>query len=282
MTDAVTADEHPTEPLPDLRAQWVLASPAEAPAAKRRRWPWLVAVATIAVLVAVAWLAGEQIARGIIERTIREQVVTQLSLPADQQIDVNLSGPVLLPLLVGNLAEVRVASDDVPIGSFSADIVVEAQDVPIRGGGDWSGAYATVTLDEAQLQELLSTVDGFPSGTVEIDPPDVAATFELDALVTTIPVGVALTPRAEAGELVLTPSSLRLAGAEISAEAILRQFGALASTIVRDWDVCIAEYLPDALTLTDVTVTTDAVVADFEVDSAILRDDAARQKGTCT
>jgi len=282
----MTADENPTEPLPDLRAQWVLSTEGQPPAppappAKRRRWPWLVGVLVVAALAVGAWLAGEQIARGILERTIREQAITQLSLPADQQIDVDVTGPVLLPLLVGNLAEVRIASDDVPIGDFHADVVVEAQDVPIRGDGDWSGAYATVRLDEAQLQALLSTVDGFPSGTVEIDAPDVVATFDLDALITTVPVAVALAPRAEAGELVLTPSSLRIAGAEISADAILRQFGALASTVVRDWDVCVAEYLPAALTLTDVTVESGAVVADFEIDSAILRDDAARTKGTC-
>lgn len=274
----MTSDDNPTQPLPDPRAEWVLSSP---PARRRRQWPWWVAAGVVAVLAVGAWVAGEQIARGIVERTIREQAITQLSLPADQKIDVDVTGPVLMPLLVGNLAEVRIASDDVPVGQFTADVVVEAQDVPVRGDGDWSGAYATVTIDESQLQQLLGTIDDFPAETVEIDPPDVAVTFELNALVTTVPVGVALTPRAEAGELVLTPSSLRLAGAEISADAILRQFGALASAVVRDWDVCIAQYLPTAMTLTDVSVQPGAVVADFEIDSSILRDSAARERGTC-
>lgn len=274
----MSADDHPTVPLPEGAAAWAQPTP-EKP--RRRRWVWWIGAAVVIVLAVVAWIAGEQIARGIIERTIREQAITQLSLPADQQIDVDVASPVLLPLLVGNLAEVRVASDDVPIGDLTADIVVEAQDVPIHGGGDWSGAYATVTIDEAQLQQLLATVEEFPAETVEIDAPDVAVTFELDAVLTTVPVGVALTPRAENGDLVLTPTSLRLAGAQISAEAILRQFGAIASTVVRDWDVCVAQYLPAAMRLTGVAVEPDAVVADFEIDSSILRDDAARQRGTC-
>lgn len=258
--------------------------PASSPGAgrRRRRWPWIVGVAIVLALAAVAWVAGEQIARGIVERTIREQAITQLSLPADQDIDVEVIGPVLLPLLVGNLGEVHVSSKDVPIGDFSADVAVRAQDVPIRGDGDWSGAYASITLDDEQLQALLANLDEFPADSVQIDAPDIAVTFELNALLTTVPVGVALTPRAEAGELVLTPTSLRLAGAEISAEAILRQFGALASTVVRDWDVCIAQYLPAALTLTDVSVAPRAVTAEFEIDSSILRDDAARQKGECS
>ncbi len=274
----MSTDQHPTQPLPDPGAQWVLSQPAE-PA--RRRWPWLLAVLVIAALAIGAWFAGEQVARGIIERVIREQAITQLALPADQKIDVELNGPVLLPLLAGNIADVRVASDDVPLGDTTADIVVEAQDVPIRGAGDWSGAWATVTLDETQLQRLLSSVDGFPAATVGIDAPDVTATFELPALVTTVPVGVSLAPSAENGDLVLRPTTLRLGDAEISAEAILKQFGAIASTVVRDWDVCIADQLPASLRLTYVAVEQRTVVARFEIDSSILRTDGAAQKGTC-
>lgn len=270
----MTSDQ-PTLPLDPL------SSAPAAPRRQPRRWPWLVGLLVVVVLMFVAWFAGEQIARSVVERTIREQAITQLSLPADQQIDVDVASPVLLPLLAGNLGAVRVASDDVPLGDLRGDIVVEAQDVPIRGTGDWSGAWATVTLDEAQLQDLLAAVEGFPAATVEIDAPDIAATFELDAIVTKVPVGVGLTPRVERGDLILAPSTLRLAGAEISAEAILRQFGAIASTVVRDWDVCVAQYLPAALTLTDVAVERASVSATFEIDSAVLRDDAARQKGTC-
>ncbi|CAN7220720.1 DUF2993 domain-containing protein [Microbacterium sp. LjRoot45] len=277
----MSADSQPTQPLPDPGAQWVLSSPTPSPR-RRRRWAWIVALIVVVALAIGAWFAGDAIARSIVKQTIREQAITQLSLPADQQIDVELDGAVLLGLIVGNLPEVRVASDDVPLGQLTADISVVAQDVPVHGGGDWSGAHATATLDEAQLEDLLATLDDFPADTVEIDAPDVAVTFELNALVTKVPVGVALTPRAENGDLVLSPASLRIADAEISAESIVQQFGALASTVVRDWDVCIAQYLPAAVTLTGVRVEPDAVVADFEIDSAILRDASAQENGTCS
>jgi len=280
-TPAPDPDAQPTQPLPDPGAQWVLSSPAEPPR-RRRRWPWLVSLVIVIALAVGAWFAGDAIARSIVKQTIREQAITQLSLPADQQIDVELDGAVLLGLIVGSLPEVRVASDDVPLGQLSADISVMAQDVPVHGGGDWSGAYATATLDDAQLQALLATLEDFPADTVEIDAPDVAVTFELNALLTTVPVGVALTPRAENGELILSPASLRIADAEISAESIVQQFGAIASTVVRDWDVCIAQYLPAAVTLTGVRVDPGAVVADFEIDSSILRDSAAQENGTCS
>ncbi|HYP73936.1 MAG TPA: DUF2993 domain-containing protein [Microbacterium sp.] len=279
------SDEHPTQPLPDPRAQWVLstdaAAPAPAPTRRRRRaWPWIVAIVIVGLLAVAAWFAGEYIARGIVERTIREQVVSNLNLPADQQIDVTVPGAILPQLIVGSLADVTVASDDVPLNGLTADVVVRAQDVPIRGG-DWSGGYATVTLDEAQVQALLASVDGFPAATVVLDEPDVDVTTDLQLFALTVPVGVGLTPSASAGKLVLTPDTLQVAGGEISAEALVDQFGAIARTVVRDWEVCIAEHLPAALTLTGIRVAGQTVVADFEIDSAILHDPAAQQNGTC-
>jgi hypothetical protein len=282
----MSADQQPTRrpPAPPAgSAQWAAAhwAPTSAAEPRRRRWPWIVALLVVVVLMAVAWIAGEQVARGLIERTIREQAITRLDLAADHEIDVDLPGSVLLPLLAGSISSVRVASDDIPLGDASGDIVVEAKDVPVFGDGDWSGAYATVTLDEPQLQRLLSSIDGFPAATVEIDAPDLAATFEIDALLARVPVGVALTPRAQGGDLVLTPTTFRVAGAEVSADAVLRQFGAIASTVVRDWEVCIADRLPAAVTLTDARVERGTVVARFEIDSAILREGAAREKGSC-
>lgn len=275
------SDTQPTQPLPGPAAQWVLSTSTPPPPPKKRRWPWLVALVAVIALVVAAWFAGEYIARGIVEKAVRDQLITQLSLPADQPIDLVIEGAVLPQLIVGSFGHVEIASDDVPLNGLTADVRVELDDVPIRGGGDWSGGYATVTFDEAQLRALLGDIEGFPAETVTIDAPDLAVEFELQLFALTIPVGVAMTPRAEAGELVLTPASLRLAGAEISADALLRQFGAIASTVVRDWDVCIADQLPEALTLTGVQVQSDAVVAELEIDSSILHDPAARQRGSC-
>ena len=272
-------DEHPTQPLPDPDARWVLSR--DAAPATRRRWPWLVAVLAVVALIIGAWFAGEYIARGIVMKTIRDQVVTQLSLPADQQIDIDVPGPMIPQLIVGSFADLSISSEDVPLEGITADVSVTAQDVPLRGG-DWSGAFARVTLDEDQLRSLLAQVDGFPADSVTLDSPDVAASFELRLFALSVPVGVSLTPRAEGGDIVLTPSSLQVGGAELSAEALTQQFGAIASTVLRDWDVCIADQLPSALTLTAIAVERDEVVADFEIDSAILQESGAASRGTCS
>lgn len=267
-------DQHPTLPLPESAA-------APAPARRHRRWPWLVAALSVVALAVGAWFAGEYIARGIVERTIREQVITQLDLPVDQQIDIELPGQVLPQLISGTLDELTVASDAVSFGALSGDVVVHATGIPIRGDQPITAANATVTLDETEVRALLSTVEGFPADSVALDEPDIVMSMTLQLFALKVPVGVSLTPTATAGELVLTPSTLRVSDAEVPAQALIDQFGALARTVVRDWNVCIAQYLPAGVTLTGVRVEGATVVADLDIDGAIITDPALQANGVC-
>jgi hypothetical protein len=281
------SDQHPTLPLPDLDARWVLSTDASTAPARKRRWPWLVALIAVVALAVAAWFAGEYIARGIVERTIREQITTQLSLPADQHIDIDIPGQVLPQLISGRFGELTIAGDDVPLGgdasadSLTGDVVVRAVGVPIRRNGSIEDASASVTLDRAQLQTLLGSIDGFPASTVALDESNIDITMDLQLFALTVSVGVGLTPSVSAGQLVLTPATLKVAGADISAEALVDQFGAIARTAVRDWNVCIAKDLPAGLTLTDARVAGQTVVADFAIDGAILHDPALQQPGSC-
>ncbi|WP_203580466.1 LmeA family phospholipid-binding protein [Microbacterium hibisci] len=268
-------DTQPTEPLPDGMA----AAPVQR--RRRRAWPWIVAFAIVAVLAVVAWFAAEAIARQVVTSVVRDQVRTQLSLPADQPIDVGIAGAVIPQLIGGSLDELTIASDDVSFGGVTGDVTVTAEDVAVRGTGEMSGATATVSLDEAQLQTLLATVEDFPADSVALAAPNVTMSRDLELFGVAIPVGVALTPSAAAGDIVLTPVSLRLGDSEVTADALREQFGAVTDTVLRDWDVCVAQYLPAGVTLTGVAVQDDVLVADFDVDGAIATDPALQETGTC-
>lgn len=270
-------DTQATEPLPDD----LMPAAASSPPRRRRAWPWIVGFAIVAILAVVAWFAAEAIARQVVTGVVRDQVRTQLSLPADQQIDVDVVGAVIPQLLGGSLDELTIASDDVTLGEVTGDVTVTAQDVAVRGTGEMSGATATVSLDESQLQTLLATVDGFPADTVGLAAPNVTMSLELKLFGAAIPIGVALTPSAADGDIVLTPASLQLGGSEVTAAALRDQFGRVADTVLRDWDVCIAQYLPAGVTLTGVEVDGDVLVADFDVDGAIASDPALQENGTC-
>jgi hypothetical protein len=248
---------------------------------RKRIWPWLAGIAGVVVLAVVAWFAGEWIATQIVTSTVRQQVIDQLALPANQQIDVAVEGAVLPQLIVGTIEDITVTSQDVTLGAFTGDVSVHATGVPTRGSGDIQKATATVSMDEAQLQGLLSTVKGFPADSVGLADPDVTMSKTFTVFGASIPVGVGLTPSAKNGLLVLSPDYVKIAGAQLSAADVEQRFGTAADAVVRDWPVCIAQYLPAGMKLSDVSVTGAHLVAHFDIDGAIIHDTSLQQKGTC-
>lgn len=257
---------------------------ATAPHEPRRHhsaWPWIVSALIVAVLAVAAWFIAEWIAREIVERTIRDQVVTSLALPPEQEVAVTVEGAVIPQLLSGTLDDVTVAAEDVPVGALVGDVTVHAEGIAIRGDAAADAATATVRLDSEQLNTLLAGVEGFPAESVTLDEPDVVMTTELSLFGVAIPVGVSLTPSAAEGDIVLTPSQLQVAGADVSADDLRSRFGPVADVVLRDWTVCIAQYIPAGLTLTGVAVDGDEIVADLDIDGGILSDPALQADGTC-
>lgn len=270
-------DTQPTQPLPE----WAIAT-APPPRRRRRVWPWLLALLVVAGLAVVAWFVGEAVARDLVVRTVREQVITTLALPPDQQIDVGVAGAVLPQLIRGSLDDLTISSDDVTIGPLTGDIDVSVQGVPIRGDADLTAGSGSVTLDAAQLQGLLGSLENFPDGAeVTLDAPDVRLSTTFPVFGVQVPVEIAVVPSAVEGDLALTPSAVSVAGAELTAEGVRDQFGGLADGVLRTWTVCIAGDVPAGITLTDLVVEGDRLRGSFAIDPAIVRDASLQQNGTC-
>lgn len=269
-------DTQPTRPLPPM----MLGAPPP-PRRRRRVWPWIVAAIVVAGVLVAAWFVAEAIARGIVERTVREQAITTLGLPEDQPIDVEVAGAVLPQLVGGSLDSITVASDDVTVGDLEGDITVHAEGISLRGEPVADSVTAAVRLDEEQLRRLVSGVDGFPVDSLGLAAPDVTVSTDLRFLGLTVPVGVALTPSAVDGDIVLSPSQLELAGSEVSADDLRDRFGALADTVLRDWTVCIAEYIPAGMTLTGIVVEGEEIIAEVDIDGRIVSDPDLQENGTC-
>lgn len=249
-------------------------------APRRRRRGWVVVIVVVAVLAALV-VAAEFAARAIVPQVVRSQLIENLGLPADQAIDVEIPGLVLPQLAVGSIAQMSVSADDVDVEGISGDVRVDIQDAPVRGG-DWSSARAVVVLDEDQVRTILSRVDGFPVDAFRLAPPGGALDTELNLFGAAIPLGVRLSAAAEDGDLVLSPTTFRLGDVDVSADALREQVGPLVGSFAQSWPACLAQYLPRALTLTGVAVEERGVVATFDIDSAILRDETAQQPGSCS
>ena len=266
----------PPPPVPPT-LYWDDAPP---PRRKRRLWPWIVSLVVVIVLFGGAAFAGEWLARDLVERGVRTQLASELGVPVDQA-EVQIEGLVIPQLISGRFDEVSISAQDVSLQGFAGDVDVVARGVPLLADGPLDSAQATVTLDQQQLQTLLAGVEGFPEESLGLAAPDVAITFELNLFGVAIPVGVGLTPSAANGALALTPASLSVAGGSADAQTLRDQFGGLADAVLQTWQVCIASSLPAGLTLTDVAVAGDEVVARFDIASGILVDSSLQEPGVC-
>lgn len=247
----------------------------------RRRGRALIVLGVILVLVAALAVVAELVARQIVPNMIRSTVVERLQLPADHPVDVEVDGILIPQLIVGTLAEVRIASEDVTVGAFSGDITARGEGVPIRADGPAAGGTAEVRMSTEQLRSLLSTIDGFPAETIELEAPNVTASTDVALLGATIPLSLVLEPTAAEGDLVLTPVEGTVAQATVTADQLRQQFGTLLDPILQDRSVCIASSLPAALTLQSIEVVGDEVVAGFDIDGGIVNDPALQANGTC-
>ncbi len=273
----MSSDERtPTLPLP------VIARPE--PVKRRRRWLWPVVIGSVLLLAIAAWFIGEAIAKPLVSERIRAKIVDELSLASDQELTVTVPGLVLPQLIAGTLNEVAVSSADVDLGPLSGDVTVRAAGVPIRGDVSADSITASIVLDDAQLLALVEdqVTLPVPIESLEFDGDNVVASAELDVIVSQVPVSLALTPGAADGDVILRPTSVSVAGVAVPLDVVTEQFGPVAGTIIRDWSFCIAEYVPAAATLADLRVEGDRLVADFDVDGAIISDPTLQENGSCT
>lgn len=255
-----------------------MSTAAEPP---RRRGRIVIVLGVILVVLAALTVVAELVARQMVPDAIRSAVVERLALPADHPVDVEVDGVLLPQLIAGTLADVRIASEAVTVGSFGGDITAQFEDVPIRGDGAAAGGAAEVRMSTEQLRSLLGSIDGFPAETIELEAPNVTASTEISVLGATIPLGLVLEPSAADGELVLAPVEGSIAAARVTAEQLRQQFGGLLEPLLQDRSVCVASSLPAALTLESIEVVGDELVAGFDIDGGIINDPTLQEDGTC-
>ncbi|MFJ4044906.1 DUF2993 domain-containing protein [Microbacterium sp. NPDC089987] len=244
---------------------------------RRPRWPWVVLVIVLVLAALVA--AGELVARAVVPNTIRSLVISNLDLPADQQLEVQTPGILLPQLISGTLDEVKLASDEVTIGGITGSARVTATDVPVSGGA-LGAAKGTVAIDQDEFGSLLAASQ-LPITRIALMAPNATVEGELELFGRQIPVGLTVTPGAEDGDLLLTPVSLMVNGTAVDLDAVSGLAGLAGAAITQPQRICIADRLPAGITLTGLRIEGSRAVADIAADGRIAVDQALLDPGTC-
>ncbi|MEY2848226.1 MAG: hypothetical protein RI885_891 [Actinomycetota bacterium] len=239
-------------------------------------------VVVLLLVVAGLVVAAEFLARGIVADTVRDQVRAGLAVDSSTPIDVEVAGrSVLLQVLSGRLERVTAEASEVTFGDLSGDVRLRASGVPIDGEGTADEVDLAVTIPESDLLGLSKNLSGLPITEVTVERPDVRFSVEFDVLAFTLPLSVTVTPEAVDGALAFTPSSVTLGEQTFTAAELRTTFGSLAESALDTQDLCIAEFLPEALALESLEVGSADLTLRFGGSDVALSERALSTVGSC-
>lgn len=250
-----------------------------APRRRRRAWPWVLG---IAVLLALAAVAADAVARGIAEKAIAEQLGSALEVPAGTDVEVRIGGgSVLLQALAGDLDRVDAKVDDLTLGPLTGELQLVAEGVPLDPAAPTRALHVRYAIPESALATLTPEIAGVTIDGVTLDGSELVASGVASIFGTTLDIGLGLTPSVVEGDLVFDPTSIRIGGDTLTAEQLRADpmFGGLAEVLLQQRRVCIADALPAALTLTGLDIAGSELVATLDGSGATLGQ--LRDKGVC-
>lgn len=278
----------PAETAVVATAETAVIEPAETAAPKRRRrWiGWLIAVAVVVVLLIVGFIVGDTLARQYATDYVRQQVIQVLALPQDTEVDVDLgSGSLILQAVRGSIDEVTVGIDELTVGAITGSARLVATDVPLDGAQPLNTLGIVVTIPEGEVRKLAGNFSGLELKTIDLADGLITIGTEVTILsFLTIPLSIDLAPTASEGSISFDPQVIRAGDDEISVADLRANalFSSIAGDLLNAQDFCVADSLPQALTITKVAVVGTTLVVTLSGDGAALGGPAMSTMGSCT
>lgn len=287
-TAATTEVISPVAPRPSAtEPQRTVVIETEAPKTKRRRWPWILAIVLVVfvgLLVAVFFIA-EKYVREYAENYARDQIVRVLALPEDTPVTVTLGeGSIILQALSGAIGQVTVSAPGVTFGELTGDARITATEVPLDGSKPVDTLNVTMTIAEEDVRSLAASLSGLELSSIELQDGviEIGSEFNLFNLIR-IPVAVDLAPAAVDGAITFDPVNIYLGEEQISVADLRNtpEFSSLAGDLLRTQTVCVANSLPEALTVVDVQVLGSDLVVKVNGDGTPLSGPGLSTMGVC-
>ncbi|WP_291051535.1 DUF2993 domain-containing protein [Herbiconiux sp.] len=260
--------EYPTVPLPDAQP-----AAAAAPPRRRKRWVWWLigAVVLLAVLVVVADIGFRAYAQGQAEAEIQ----TQLPDSVDGDVHIAIGGfSFLAQLAAGTFDEVTVDAPSLTVDGVPVEAHVVATGVPTDFAKPVGDIQATLTLDQAAVNDVVQLPDG---ATLELGDGDVS--YDGEASVFGLPIGFRVTGAVQAGgdTVTIEPTGIAVTQGSTSLDLSKLLPGVAKSPIT----VCVAQYLPQGASVDTLTVTPGTVTAELSAQQFVLGEESLRTLGTC-
>ncbi len=296
LPDTAQSDSTPTEVLPDSAVADATAAdtteaPAqsatvyvETPAPKRRRTGLIVGLVLLGIVIvlAIAAVIAESIARQQASALIADQVRQALALEPEHPVDVVIEGPpVLWQAAGGELEAVQIEVERVAFGELVGDLSLRATGTPLDPLQPTDSLSAVYRVAEVDVAALAGFFSGIVVTDVQLDNREVRFETGFEIFGVSFAIGIGVTPTVENGQLAFSPTSIVINDQVIDAADLQSQFGGLVEPLLATQRVCVAQYLPQALELTAVQVGDEQLLVVFTAEEVALGGTEFSTRGTC-
>lgn len=236
----------------------------------------------VAVITGALW-GVDNWARQQVADIVTEKVEQLLSLDADHPVTVEIAGvSVIAQVLTGSIEQVDVGVDDVTIGEFEGGVALRAEGIPVDLAKPVDRVQIEFSVSEQSIQKIAHVLSATAIDRVTLVAPEIQFDSELKVLGFSLDVGVGVEPFAEGGRVGFTPSSVQLNGTRTTASSLVEKYGTLAELLFQSRSICVARWLPVAVTVDSVAVRDDDLVLTIGADKGIFTDAELRKLGTCS
>jgi hypothetical protein len=257
--------------------------------AQRRGRGLLIAGVVVVALVGVFFVA-DALLRSFAQDRAQTEIAERLPANVTGDVTVAIGGfSVIAQYLTGSFDQVDLTAPALTIDGATAAVKIRATGVPTDTTQPIKQVDGTIDLDETALNTLMQASQGdsgatdgpIQAGATELQLGSGEVTYAGSVSLFGFEVGYQATaaPSTTADSLLLTAT-----GAELSSGGGSLDASGLLNLILgeKPLTICVAQYLPQGVTLTGVDVTADRARITLESSTLTLNEQSLTTQGTCS
>jgi hypothetical protein len=219
--------------------------------------------------------------RSYAEGQVEQEIAANLPETVTGDVTVSIGGlSVIAQYLGGSFDRVALESEALTVDGVPASVHVVATDVPLESSEPVGDLRGIIDLDPDALNTLLARAlpSDAPDSDVELGVDEVSYSGSVEVLGFPLGYRASAIPTADADALLLAPS-----GATVTSGAGTIDAGSLLSLVLGEEPVrvCVAEYLPEGVTLAGVNVTPERARLTLQSSALTLTRESLTTLGSC-
>ena len=266
--------DQPTKVLPDESS-----AAGGAPKRGRPRWlkPVLWTVGSI-VVVLVLLVVADVVTRAVAEQRAAAEIEKNLPSSVKADVHVHIGGfSVLAQFVQGTFESVDIDAPTATVNGAPLSASVHATGVPADFSKPIQSATGVLSISQASLNKLV-TIPG-AKGDITLGAGHIGYDGTIDLLGLPVDYTVTATAEAAGDTVLLTPgkATVSAGSGDVNVTRLLQ-----ALTANGPFPVCAAQYLPDGVKVSDITLTPGHATVTLSASNFVMNEEFLHSKGSCS